>query len=786
MTDTLVSKGSAEADTQTLEMFPEDAKAAAKSKPKAKRKAPAKKPAGKKPAAKKAPAKKTTTKKTTTKTVAKKPVAKKAPAKKPAAKAKAPAKAQPSAKAKAVPKTKTATKPKAAPKAKAAPKKTAKKAAPKAEPKAIPLAQTSGDDSGLIAEAPKKAPAVKAPAAKAPTAKPAPKAPAAEAAKQAAPAAEAPAPKTTKPADGSHWDGSEQLTSSRTLTLSDFNPASSGPAERLLRFAYRLGIPGSTLTAPFRKPAQTRILATVTAPALGDRAAGMALRAGHFLIHGMKAPIGEMEFAAQQGRHAPPVERVIHGFSWMADLAASAPREQCTATAERITDAWLAANPKPAKNEAWNVEHVGNRVLAWLMHAPLLLSNRDKAWRSQMLGAIEMNARFLDHKVPHENDRLGEIAGWAGVTAAGLLLPEGRPRRLFGEAGLLKALGDLVAEDGGVLSRSPLAQMDAIRLLTNLRACYEAAETEMPAALNVMLELLVPPLLALRHGDGGLGSWQGGAGTNADQVAALIEASGVRTRPLKDIRQWGFQRMTGGKSIVQFDAAPPPRARYSRNGCASTLAFEMSDGPHRMIVNCGGAGLAGGQVPVRIEKGLRASAAHSTLVLDNVNSTSVLIKGKLGKGVEVVEVEKRAAAQKGGEATRVEASHDGYNARFGLTHRRMLMLSNDGGALRGEDLLLPSAKRPQRGKVAFAIRFHLARHIEARVAEDKRGASMVLPDGSLWQFRLAGEAVGVTVSLEESMWVDGAGKPHPIEQLVVQGMASRSGEQYSWLFKKMN
>ena len=42
----------------------------------------------------------------------------------------------------------------------------------------------------------------------------------------------------------------------------------------------------------------------------------------------------------------------------------------------------------------------------------------------------------------------------------------------------------------------------AIALLTDLRACYHAVGRDFPEALQVMLELLVPPLLALRHGDG--------------------------------------------------------------------------------------------------------------------------------------------------------------------------------------------------------------------------------------------------------------------------------------------
>ena len=574
------------------------------------------------------------------------------------------------------------------------------------------------------------------------------------------------------------------LAPSRALALSDFVPPSAGPGERLIRLAYRMGVSGSTLASPFRKPSRTRLLATVESPLPGDRAAGMALRAGHFLVHGVKAPIGQMEFASSS-RLTPPFERVVHGFSWLRDLSASAPREQCISTAERICGAWLDANEKSAKGSAWTAEHAGQRLLAWLVNAPLVLSGQDAKLRPRMLAAIERTARWLDRNAARSTDQLGQVAGWTAITAAGLLLPDGKPRRLFGEAGLVKALGELVAEDGGVLSRSPLAQMDAIGLLVDLRACYAAADREMPSALGVMLELLVPPLLALRHGDGGLGSWQGGSAFSANRLAALIEASGVRTRPLKEVRQWGYHRLSGGPTTVLFDAAPPPKPRHARWGCASTLAFEMSEGPHRLIVNCGGAALAGGQVPARIEQGLRATAAHSALVLDDVNSTAVMMHGQLGKGVEQVEVESRTMRRGGEEAMRIEASHDGYATRFGLVHQRILMLRGDGQELRGEDILLPKNQKGKRGKIDFAIRFHLGHQVEARLSEDRRGASLLLPSGSLWQFRLGGDDGNAGVAIEESLWVDGEGRPHPIQQLVVQGMTQRSGGQFSWLLKKM-
>ncbi|QUL37176.1 heparinase II/III family protein [Erythrobacter sp. JK5] len=574
---------------------------------------------------------------------------------------------------------------------------------------------------------------------------------------------------------------------SRALALTDVIAPRASAAETMIRLAYRLGVPGHTLSAPFRRPPALRVMATVESPIRGDRAAGTALRAGHFLVHGVKTPIGQIDFDSA-ARHCPGLERALHSFAWLDDLAASAPRDDCRAVAERITGLWLAANPSPGKGAAWTVEHAGLRLMAWLVHAPIVLAGQEGELKPRLLAAIAETASWLDRKAARDGAGFCQVAGWAAVTAAGLLLPGGKPRRLFGEAALIKALGDLVAEDGGVLSRCPAAQMDAIALLTKLLACYEAVEIAPPAALGVMRELLVPPLLSLRHGDGALGNWQGQGAICADRVAALIAATGVRTRPLKDVQHWGFQRIKCGDTVLQFDAAPPPRARHARTGCASTLAFELSDGPARLIVNCGGAAMAGGQVPARIGQGLRATAAHSTLVLDNANSTAVLLHGKLGKGVELVETEVRMLRKGGGEAQRVEASHDGYAARFGLNHRRILTLNGDGQQLAGEDILVPASRKGKRGKIGFAIRFHLGRGVEAHLSEDGRGASLLTPDGRLWQFRLGADsarAADTRLSCEDSLWVDGDGRPHATEQLVIEGMTSRGGGQFSWLLKKM-
>jgi uncharacterized heparinase superfamily protein len=584
-----------------------------------------------------------------------------------------------------------------------------------------------------------------------------------------------------------HFDGIDPETiepgviePGRALALADFSPPHVSTGERLIRLAYRFGL-GPRAINPFAKHVAPRLTATVANPLSGDPAAGTALRAGHFLLHGLKAPIADIGFSGP--RLAPPLERLVHGFGWLPDLEACAARAQCVTVAERILGRWLEANPRPDATPAWDVGNVAHRLLGWLIHAPLILSGQDRKFRSRALHAIETTAGWLDRNVTRAEDKLAEVAGWTAITAAGLLLADGRARRLYGEAGLLRALGDLVGDDGGVLSRSPLCQIEAIELLVRLKACYGAVRADPPAQIDTILGVLVPPLLAVLHGDGALAAWQGAYAMPAARIEALIRASGVRTRPLRDARSWGYQRVVGQRSILMFDAGPPPVARHARDGCASTLAFEFSHGGERIIVNCGGGACAGGLIPLRLAQGLRATAAHSTLTIDDFNSTAVLINGKLGVGVSEVDIDRRTLQGDGpgAGATRLEAGHNGYVSRYGLTHRRILIMRDDGTELRGEDLLVPAGRKGKRGTIGVALRFHLGPHIELAQGRDGLGITLALPDGSLWQFRSGRDPVAI----EESLWADGQGRPVATRQLVIASKVPRSGETFSWLLKKM-
>ena len=499
----------------------------------------------------------------------------------------------------------------------------------------------------------------------------------------------------------------------------------------------------------------------------GDRRRGDALLAGKFLLGNEARSLADLDF----GEAAGPLE----GFSWLRDLAAAASRENGARLAEALVGRWLLAHGSRA-DDAWAPHLWGERILFWTAYAPYILSSSDAGYRSALLNTLARGARHLDANAEKALAGLQRVTAWCGVIAAGLLVQGGVSRVARGEAGLARALAGAQYDDGGLISRSPDEQMLLVDRLGLLRACYFAARQTIPDTIEGAAAAALAALHGVTMGDGALSSWQGCGPGEAARLSALLEGSGLRARPLRNARGWGYQRLSALGTILVLDAAPPPPQKMVAHGSASTLAFELSDGAQRLVVNCGGPGSFPTSLSTGLVEGLRSTAAQSTLVLDDTNSTNILADGSLGKGVEDVTI----ARSEDNDASRVEATHDGYVRTFGMLHKRSLMLGNDGKEVRGADQLTPKGRKKIRESAAYAVRFHLAPGVEATVTADGMGAILRSKGAPPWNFRCRGGML----TIEESLWIDGRGQPQRTTQLAVLGEISALGGEIGWQFRR--
>jgi uncharacterized heparinase superfamily protein len=505
----------------------------------------------------------------------------------------------------------------------------------------------------------------------------------------------------------------------------------------------------------------------------GDRQRGDALLAGRFIAGSETIPLADLDFASVGAADA--LAEQLQGFSWLRDLAAAASREKGAKLAEALVGRWLLAHGTRA-DDAWAPHLWGERILYWTAYAPYILSSADSGYRSALLNTLARGARHLDANADKAPAGLKRVTAWCGVVAAGLLVQGGVPRVARGEAGLVRALTTAQFDDGGLISRSPFEQALLVDRLGMLRSCYQAAKQTIPDGIEAASAAALAALHGITMGDSALSSWQGCGPGEAARITALVEGCGLRARPLRQARGWGYQRMSALGTVVVLDAAPPPPAKMAAQGCASTLAFELSDGPQRIVVNCGGPGPLPTDLPDELVNGLATTAAHSTLVLADTNSTSILPDGSLGKGVEDVTIDR----SEDNDASRIEASHDGYVRGFGLTHKRSLMLGNDGKELRGADQLIAKGRKKIRESAPYAVRFHLAPAIEVTTTADGMGAILRSRGVPPWNFRCRGGSLNV----EESLWIDGRGQPQRTYQLVIVGEVSALGGEIGWQFRR--
>ena len=505
----------------------------------------------------------------------------------------------------------------------------------------------------------------------------------------------------------------------------------------------------------------------------GDRQRGEALLAGRFVAGSVTVPLADLDFA---GAGASGVlNEQLQGFSWLRDLGAAASREKGAQLAEAIVGRWLLAHGTRV-DDAWAPHLWGERILFWTAYAPYILSSADSGYRSALLNTLARGARHLDSGADRSPAGLRRVTAWCGVVAAGLLVQGGVPRVARGEAGLARALTGAQFDDGGLISRSPVEQVRLVDRLCLLRACYAAAKQTIPDGIEAAAAAALAALHGITMGDGAMSSWQGCNPGEASRLTALVEGCGLRARPLRQARGWGYQRLSALGTIVVLDAAPPPPQKMTESGSASTLAFEFSDGPQRIVVNCGGPAALPTDLPDELVQGLVTTAAHSTLVLADTNSTNILADGSLGKGVEDVTIDR----SEDNDASRLEATHDGYVRAFGMVHKRSLMLGNDGKELRGADQLIARGRKKIRETAPYAVRFHLAPAIEVTTTADGMGAILRSRGVPPWNFRCRGGSLNV----EESLWIDGRGRPQRTTQLVIVGEVSGLGGEIGWQFRR--
>jgi uncharacterized heparinase superfamily protein len=501
-------------------------------------------------------------------------------------------------------------------------------------------------------------------------------------------------------------------------------------------------------------------------PRVGDLTRGRDLYRGLWRIAAERLP-GEAAIPWDRPAPSRHFAARLHSFSWLADLASLGP--DANERIAKLIESWVWAYGE-WDEFAWDEELVAERLFAWLCHARPAFETGDPAQRPALMRSLGRHARLLLIAHNDLDDRpLAFIKAGAALILAGVAgFPDADRLREQGEEMLLEALAKQFLPDGLHQSRAPEQLAEALFDLVTAQDAAKRSGTDLPDAFNNALPRIANMLRFCLHGDGALACFQGSSEGSAASITRALTAIGGAVRSFQFANQAAYQRLRAGDLTILFDVGAAPPYLYGERAHAGALAFEMSCGPERLIVNVGAAR----ELEPKGRTAARTTNAHSTLIVSDAISAELEARGRGAPRFAgpVIDDVRRSEDEDG---ITVQGRHDGYKAQFGLLHRRYLFVDQAGKNVRGIDELMrptrlktPAQKQP----IPFAARFHLHPSVRAEIVEHQMIA-LETPSGIRWRLRT--DAPNVTLA-DSAYW---GGRLVPLEsrQIVLQGAADPQG-----------
>jgi uncharacterized heparinase superfamily protein len=468
-------------------------------------------------------------------------------------------------------------------------------------------------------------------------------------------------------------------------------------------------------------------------------------------------------------------EVALLGFGWLRHLRA-ADTALTRANARSLVDDWISTARKRPIGRRPDV--LARRVISLLSQAPLVLGDSDGKFYRRYLRGLTREIRYLRYTML-DSDGVPRLQVLIALCYASLCLAnQGRHIRTTTRK-LSDELQRQILPDGGHISRNPGALIELLIDLLPLRQTFAARNIAPPPALLNAIDRMMPMLRFFRHGDGSFALFNGMSSAPSDLLATVLAYDDTHGAPMSHMPHTGFQRLDAGAMTVIIDTGAPPPPSVSQDAHAGCLSFELSWGPSRIVINCG--------MPTTGRDNWRAfarsTAAHSTLTYHGTSSCQFVelsAMKRLLQGAPIVsgpsDVESYREVMANGAL--LNTAHDGYMARFGVMHRRALMVAHDGARLDGEDTLAPAPRTRIKGnETDYAVRFHLHPSVKASRLSDGRGVMLVLPNRDVWIF----EALDDKVDLEDSVFLAGNDGPRRTAQIVIR-QNSRRDPSVRWSF----
>ena len=405
----------------------------------------------------------------------------------------------------------------------------------------------------------------------------------------------------------------------------------------------------------------------------------------------------------------------LYNLHYFDDLSAKYSNARLALQRELVSR-WIRDNP-PGVGIGWQPYPTSLRIVNWIKWHLKYGSLSEEARNSLAVQARYLSKRLEYHILGNHLLANAKALFFAGAFFGGT---EGAAWLETADRLLRREIREQVLADGAHFELSPMYHLIVLEDLLDVFNLATAFAIKLPEGFSDIVSKMLGWSQAMRHGDQEIPLFNDASFGIAhppqtiDDYAHALGLEPVQPSHHAMIQASGYARLSNGNALVFLDAAKVGPDYLPGHAHADTLSIEFSIGSERVVVN-GGTSIYG-TGPDRQRQ--RGTAAHSTIVIDEKNSSDVWAGFRVGRRATVSNVNFSVHAN----CQEISATHDGYRFLPGRPmHRRALRLEP------GQLSIMDSIEG--QGKHRIACLFHLHPSIIARQLS-RESVELLLPSGT--------------------------------------------------------
>ena len=320
-----------------------------------------------------------------------------------------------------------------------------------------------------------------------------------------------------------------------------------------------------------------------------------------------------------------------------------------------ILERWIDENPI-GKGNGWEPYTISLRLVNWIKWS---LSGNEL--NKTHIISLNIQAHFLSKNL--ETHLLGNhlFANAKALMFAELFFQGGKTSAWYktGHKIISNELSEQILSDGGNFELSTMYHSIILEDLLDLYNLHKLFEIIPPNGIEVAIYKMINWLITMCHPDGEISFFNDAAFDNTPPVEELLKYAKrlgfIQQKPLSlisHLKESGYSRVSLNNAVAIIDRAAVGPDYLPGHAHADTLSFELSIFSHRVIVNSGTSIYRIGKERMR----QRGTSSHSTVVIDNENSSEIWSSFRVARRAKVYQVKTSTQDKK----TYLSAFHDGY------------------------------------------------------------------------------------------------------------------------------